>query len=323
MRPWACRCLAWSLGLAVLGAAAAETEDQGQIWLTRMMESGASLDYQGTFVYARGGALEAMRILNRINGGEASQHMVALTGMPRELIRENQTLTLMFPGHTKIMQADGYHAPPFPLSISGDLADLARLYGFELQGADRIAGRESQRLDLRPLDRYRFGHALWLDRETGVLLRYQLRGVEGEVLEQLMFTEFSPGTAPAEAPANPNPVDASVSAPERRVVPEKAQRWFAATLPPGFAKVGHWVNAQADQGGGEHMMFSDGLASVSVYVKPLTEGEAPMQGNDRIGALSSLASERSGHQIVVLGEVPMAAIELIAESLEYRDAPDG
>ena len=117
MRAWACRCLALSLGMAVLTAAAAETEDQGQTWLTRMMESGASLDYQGTFVYARGGALEAMRIVNRINGGEAAQHMVALTGMPRQLLREKQTLTLVFPGHTKIMQADNYHAPPFPLAI--------------------------------------------------------------------------------------------------------------------------------------------------------------------------------------------------------------
>jgi sigma-E factor negative regulatory protein RseB len=65
------------------------------------------------------------------------------------------------------------------------------------------------------------------------------------------------------------------------------------------------------------MVYSYGLASVSVFIEP-TPAQA-MHGLGRVGAASAYSIDFNGHQITAVGEVPPVTVESIATAV----APSG
>jgi sigma-E factor negative regulatory protein RseB len=70
----------------------------------------------------------------------------------------------------------------------------------------------------------------------------------------------------------------------------------------------------------EHVIISDGLASVSVYIEPFNAESQSFVGASRVGAMNIFGSVHDDHQVTVVGEVPMSTVELIAQSIRY--SPD-
>jgi len=108
----------------------------------------------------------------------------------------------------------------------------------------------------------------------------------------------------------------------------------ASELPPGF----HLTVSGAQTLGGAsepatHLVYSDGLATVSVFVeaqhdaapgadiKPGT-AEAPMQGLARVGSGFAFSTVVQGHQVTAVGEVPAQTVEFIAHSVKSLTGPD-
>ena len=97
-------------------------------------------------------------------------------------------------------------------------------------------------------------------------------------------------------------------------LPESDWGWHAEELPPGFRKVAHMRHdLDGDGVEAEHIMFSDGLASVSAYIEPVS-GDA-IRGQSRIGPVSTFADVVSGKQVVVVGDVPPATVQAIGASM--------
>jgi sigma-E factor negative regulatory protein RseB len=65
------------------------------------------------------------------------------------------------------------------------------------------------------------------------------------------------------------------------------------------------------------MVFSDGLASVSVFIEPSADNKSS-KGDRRRGALNVHNKLIAGHKATIVGEVPAQTVELIAESLQYE-----
>ena len=65
----------------------------------------------------------------------------------------------------------------------------------------------------------------------------------------------------------------------------------------------------------EHLVYSDGLATVSVFVEKIDPNTKPgMEGLSNMGAVHAYVMRADGHQVTTVGEVPAETITLIAKS---------
>lgn len=72
----------------------------------------------------------------------------------------------------------------------------------------------------------------------------------------------------------------------------------------------------------EHRIYSDGLASVSVFIEKNAEkGEDNLFGGSHMGAVNAHGRTLNGYHVTVVGEVPQATVKMIGESVRYRESP--
>jgi sigma-E factor negative regulatory protein RseB len=198
-------------------------------------------------------------------------------------------------------------------------ATSAALYQVsELQKA-RVSGRDARVIAVLPMDQMRYGYRVWIDEATAMPLKTQLRNSAGQVLEQIVFTDLRLPIHIADTELEP-----AVDARSYRWVQHLADSadahglsisWEASVLPPGFRMT---VNARQVLRSGpvEHLVFSDGLASVSVFVEighePRTE-----RGDDAatIGSSSAYSTVVQGYRVTAVGEVPPDTVRAIAQSI--------
>ena len=286
---------------ALCAAFAARAADDPASLLQRAADAFATLQYQGTFVYLHDGRLDAMRVTRSVGPEGSVERLVALTGERRELVRDASGTRCTVGGGAMTVAETGRVALPMP--------DLRRLagpdspYAMAVVGRDRVAGHEALVLDARPRDADRYGYRLWIEPQSGMTLGSTLVGPDNAAVEQIMFVDLvlqAPPAAPA-APAQGRV--ASVGA------PPAADAWRVSALPQGFRLVGHAADSAP---GAQHLLYSDGLASISVYVEP--RAGAPT-GRHQRGALSVYGRAMDQHQVVVVGDVPPATVERIALSV--------
>jgi len=208
----------------------------------------------------------------------------------------------------------------FPLISPRHIDRLVVCYDIALDGRDRVAGRETQRLVVRPKDRFRYGYRFWLDGETGLLLKTVLLNRKGNFSEQFMFA-----TLRFLARVPPEMLEPEVQGkefvffrdrPDEGDDPHGAGRWRASRLPFGFELSAHRRYSVANSHGDmEQLVYSDGLSSVSVFVEPLEDGQEPLQGNSSLGMVNAYGTVHDRFQVIALGEVPPVTVEQIATSV--------
>jgi sigma-E factor negative regulatory protein RseB len=288
--------------------------------LEQMADAIRQVNYEGTFVYSRSGRLETMHIVHQSDGGGEREHLVSLDGSRREVIRDGDAAICILGDAKPVLLDKSRTRAVFPGSPTGDLQQLDSHYRLTVGVQKRIAGRDAHELAIEPLDALRYGYRLWMDEVSGLPLMSALIGDDGEILEQIRFTELTlmPGAdrgrveaimarkAWARGALHASGVrDESVAMPVWRVVP----------LPAGFGQTAYRSLRMAEEGPPvDHLVFSDGLATVSVYVEPASDDER-LNGAQRHGALSTFAAVRDGHQIIVVGDVPMATVRHIGEAV--------
>lgn len=293
------RAFASLLAAGVLQVAAAQAASP-EAWLARMAEALSGTDYQGTLVYISGGQVEAMQVFHAASHGR--ERVVALNGAPRELVRDGERVTCVGTAPAPLVFDGGSLAGLRPLAEVGRSGPGGDYLANLDDAAERVAGRPAVALDVRPRDAYRYGYRLWLDRETALPLRAVLFDAAGQALEQLAFTEVEIGRVPA-------PEDLALSLPGAQPAAARADagveggQWRVQDLPSGFHLRHHRSTPL-----GEHLMFSDGLASVSVYVEPAGAGTAA-DGATRAGAVNARSIVRGSHRIVAIGKVPPGTVE--------------
>lgn len=290
-------------GLAMLpGLASANAAD----WLDRMNHALHSLDYQGRFVYQHGDTLEAMYLAHRVVDGNERERLISLTGLPREVIRDESGVVCLVGGEktpdTGHPRTAAQLSPIQPIRPDR----LSRYYAFEMGGTQRVAGRTGQGIMIRPLDDLRYGYWLLLDEASALPLAAATLEPGGRRVSQLLFTELSIGGHADDVPpglgsedttrvySSPGPVQAAVS----------DETWVFHDLPGGFTQVRHRLRALGDhQARIEHFVFSDGLATVSVYVEADPKGNL-RPGMSRLGGVLAVSRNIDGHQVTAVGEVP-------------------
>lgn len=312
--------------LSVSASSAALAEFDAREWLKRMSMAARSLNYSGTFVYQHQGRLEVMQVVHAMDeqGGE-QERLFSLTGPRREVLRDNREVTCILGDRRAVVVNKSRPRTAFPASFPRELMQLEQNYSFEVLGEDRVAGLACRQVEVKPRDLYRYGRRLCVHEDSHLLLSVQLTGPQGEVIEQVMFTsiEFPEQIEPDALLPELN--DAGFSwkhEPEQQPAPSDgalSSRWEVARLPAGFMLTDHsWHQLSAQDAGVEHWVYSDGLASVSIYIEKSQQAQDSYGGVTHRGALNAYGTMVSGHYVTVVGEVPRQTVELIGASVQRR-----
>lgn len=301
---------------------AAESESaEAKQWLEKMIQAAQSLNYEGTFVYVQGPNLEAMHIIHDGSQNGERQRMSSLNGSVREVLVAGNYVTCLFSRKRLGFNTISYsNRSPVPVSLPREFDRLEANYQFAMLGDDRIAGMPTRIIAIRPRDKLRFGYQLWLESSSGMVLRSALINEKGEMVEQLMFTNMRLNpqidTSSLESPPlSPSPSeDAKLSA-----EPVTDSDWVISHLPPGFTQFMHnrFSRQLTNSHSTEHIVFTDGLATISVFLEPLDSSEPWLKGPSQIGAMNAFGVVIDNSQVVVVGEAPIATIEMIANSIQH------
>jgi len=194
---------------------------------------------------------------------------------------------------------------------------LGSQYELRIVREERVAGRETVMLAIRPIDDLRFGHRLWLDVETGFPLQTKLIDAEGKAIEQVRFADISLNreiSASTFAPSTNIEGYQLFTQPKRHITHTIDSSWQSDRLPAGFRVVSmHEENLAGRDTTVTHIMYSDGLASVSVFIEPA--GDENFAGRSRVGVSNSYSAVIDGFRVTAVGEVPAATVEQIAKSM--------
>jgi sigma-E factor negative regulatory protein RseB len=328
----------WIVPCAMVGAMLAalpmrsRAADDAREWLDKMTHALQTRNYDGTFFHLSDGRVETMRIVHRVRAGRVTERLLSLDGSGRELVRNNDELTCYLPDqHTILVEPREDHGP-FLGSLPQFGADVNDFYTIEALPNSHVLGRPARVIVVNPKDQFRFGYRLWLDETTAMPLKTQLCDSHGQVIEQILFARLD----------MPENIPDSDLAPAVRT---EGMRWVhqgpsdsaspalsayrASELPPGFRlTVAGAQTLGSDTVPAAHLVYSDGLATVSVFVeadpdaasgtdeKPNAGAEPPMQGLARVGSGFAYSTVVQGHQVTAVGEVPAKTVEFIAHSVK-------
>jgi sigma-E factor negative regulatory protein RseB len=274
-------------------------------WLERIGPALEREDYQGTLVTVSGNSMDTLGVFHSWEDGRERMRLVALTGPRRELIRDDRLVMCIGTG----LASAGYDGDPSGRwNPAGRFADAGKLpnYVAHLGNSGRVAGRDCQVVDLQPKDQWRYGYRLWLDHDTGLPLRIALLGEQGRPLEQMAFTELRT-SKPTLADLKPSTTEGL-----RRVQSLKVNRvasdpgWRVAPPPPGYQ-----LRGGRRLGDSVQLLYSDGLASVSVYIEPVAR-TARGERSLRRGAVNVHTLVGNGRRVVAIGKVPAGTVAYFA-----------
>ena len=316
--------LVFALYLLALPLHAADRE--AREWLERMSEAFATGNYDGRFFYLRDSRSQTMRIIHRVHRGKVTERILSLDGSGREVIRDEKEVTYYLPDKRLVLveqRTEDSALPALPIYNS----DLEQHYNIEKGAVGKANLRKTQLILVQPRDQYRYGYKLWLDYETAMPLKSQLVNRKGEVIEQMLFAELNLRDRIPVSELKP-----SVAADDFRWVRQDAQQarvidsgiaWNVVRVPAGFRLTASRVQIIAgSKDPVRHLVYSDGLASVSVFIEPRTASAEPMQGLAKVGAAFAFSRDVDGHRVIAVGEVPAATVEAIAAGVTKNETAE-
>lgn len=305
----------------------ADSFDDAQDWLQRMSVAMQELDYQGTFVYVRGNDVETMRLTHVRVGDVVHERMVAISGPQREIMRDETGVRAILGGQSQPTQDPMFTGAVFPDISLAALSKAQERYLFEVGGVGRIAGHQGRKISIIPRDQYRFGYELWLEQETGLLLRWVLYDTDRSALAKLMFTDLATGTSvdhddlQSDAPAQSFFAVQQASPVLEKPAVTGATSEAPEGIPPGFRLAAH--SRVEKEAFFEHLVFSDGLASVSIYLESATQPGGITPGLTRMGTTSAWSGKAGSRRVTAVGEVPPLTLKTFGEAfLAGQEAGD-
>ncbi|HEX7053749.1 MAG TPA: MucB/RseB C-terminal domain-containing protein [Burkholderiales bacterium] len=284
-------------------------------WLKKIEDASRRLSYTGTFVYQQGGRTETSRI-TRLAGAD-TERLEVLDGMPREIVRTRDTLRCYLPESrvVKVERRSGERS--FPRLLPQQVGILTEHYDISLGERRRIGGFECQAVVLTPKDNLRYGYRLYADVNTGMLVRAMTVDAAGNMVEQFTFTGLRIGGVTQDM-VKPRYAAGAWRVEDADATPASLDGWGVYPELPGFHKVLELKRRMGASRPVGQLVYSDGLAAVSVFIEPLRRGRDATPGLASLGAIHIYTREVANHRITVVGEAPAESVERIANAVEYR-----
>lgn len=298
-------------------------------WLETMAFAAHLTDYSGTFVYQFGSHVETSRVTHVVDANGEHGRLESLDGARREIIRNNDEVWC-YVGDSKVRVEMRSSDREFPALLPDQkaLSNISENYLIKQAGEARVAGFHAHAILFQPKDGQRYGHRMWADASSGLLLKAEVIDERGETVEQYAFTQLTVGgdidrswiaqEKPGAVKNGAVPNSRQHGASAKGTAPVGASGWQVDALPAGFQKIMevrrtmHSRAAPAIQ-----MVFSDGLAGISVFIEENDGDEDDHPGLTSQGAIQVYSELVGDHLVTVVGEVPPQTVIQVANSVRY------
>lgn len=312
-----------SLGvLALVSTEAWGQDEDAAAWIARMNTAVEQLDYRGRYVHQQGETIETLYIVHRYDDGRVSERLLSLDGAGREIVRDGDVVRCILPDRETVLLENSNASP---LAVLPSYSEAVRThYEVTLHETDRIADRRTQIVSIMPRDEMRYGYRLWLDEETALPLRSELIDEGGRTVEQLLFTGIE-----LDVPISPSELEPTINDEGFSLVSDRPRPSSAASsdlmslvaddLPSGFELSAASTSTMAgSRYPVDHLVYTDGLATVSVFVEDPKSSPEIADGHSRLGTANAFSTSLQGRRVTAVGEVPRRTVETIATSLRSR-----
>lgn len=301
-------------------------------WLKKIADSARTVSYSGTFVYQHGNKVETSRVVHYVNqAGGVFERLETLDGPPREVVRANDHVTAYIPD-SKVVLVERRNSRHLPVMLPENLSDLKQQYEVTKLEMGRMGGFECVWIGVMPKDKFRYGRKFCAELNSGLPLRAQVFNESMQVVESFGFSQLTLGgkfNREQVASRYEGVAQAQKWRVDRSALNVQEQSsdtgWVASNLPEGFRKsmeikrtiVGRSVAMP-------HLVYSDGLAAISVFVEPKGRDGArdavikhPLT---RQGAVHIFKRLYGDYIVTVLGEAPGKTVMQIGNSMELKNA---
>ncbi|MBT8046972.1 MAG: hypothetical protein HKN57_02185 [Xanthomonadales bacterium] len=317
----------WGLALALLGPAGpgvASDKDDPVAMLERMSSAMSQMSYQGTFVYVQGDKVDTMRITHVADQHGIRERLVAVSGAPREILRDSSGVRWVLADDHSVFEDSGFNISFFPELPLDQHGRTELSYSMKTGSSERIAGHRARNIEVLPRDHFRYGYSLWLEEHSGLLLKWELIDQDKKPLAKLMFTDLRLGSEVDGKELRTTSQlkmfkKTASDLPAGRGHSNARPKWLPGNLPPGFKMTGHRFFGEEGEGMYEHLIYSDGLAAVSVYVESISEQSGVEAGISRMGTTHAFSRVTDDMLITVVGDVPAVTVQSIGESVSIVD----
>ncbi len=303
--------------VAILLCSQAIADREPLEWLSMMSAAVQSTSYEGTVIRMRDGKAEALKVVHTVKDGVIREKVVAQEGNGLEIIRIGNEVHCILPDRKSVLVEEWDDQSTLFSTLPSSDIRFGNEYDVAIVRKERVAGLEAILLAIRPHDVYRYGHRIWLDTETGFPLQTQLIGDDGSAIEQVKFADIVLNQdihASALAPSYSTEHFTWLRQPSSHAGTSIETRWSSDALPAGFRAVSTHEESLPDEDEMvTHILFSDGLANVSVFIAA-NSGQIAA-GPARVGGSNSYSVELGEFEVTAIGEVPAVTVEQIATTM--------
>lgn len=288
-------------------------------WLMRMHDASRQRSYVGTFVVSSSsGAMSSARIWHACDGQRQVERVESLTGAPRSTFRRDDEVLTFHPETRTVRRERRESLGVFPELLRPTDTSIPEFYAARQVGSDRVAGFDADVVQVAPKDDLRFGYRIWSEKKSGLVVKLQTVSADGSVLEQAAFSELQ-----LDAPVRMDKLAQMMAVPagwrvekSDAVKTTPANEGWALRVPVAGFKPMSCYKRPAE--GVLQWIFSDGLASVSLFVEDFDARRHTQEGLMASGATHTMTQRVQDWWLTAVGEVPPQTLKAFAAALERR-----
>lgn len=288
-------------------------------WMERLHEAARNRSYTGTFMVQSGSDMAASKIWHVCDGRQQFERIETLTGSPRITLRRNDEVMTFLPERQMVLKERRDALRIFPDFLRTPSQKIETYYQAWRVGRDRVAGVDAEVVDVVPKDGLRHGYRIWSETTTGLVVKLQTRAASGQVLEQVAFTELqlnAPVKTDVLARQMSNTKGMRVVQPQITPTQAESHGWRLRADVPGFQAMSTQVRSYGEGQSTLQWIFSDGLASVSLFLQSFDANRHRQEGALADGVMQSMSKRVGDHWVTAMGEVPAETLGLFMQSIQ-------
>lgn len=297
-------------------------------WLLRMHEASRRRAYIGTFVVSSNANMASAKIWHICDGEHQMERVESLSGAPRSTFRRDDQVITFLPESRQAVAERRESLGLFPNLLQSPDSSIAQFYAARQSGHDRVAGFDADVVLLQPKDKLRYGYRVWSEKKTGLVMKLQTLDVDGRVLEQSAFSELqldAPVSMTKLSQMMGNTEGYKVDRPEMIKTTAAAEGWVLKSPVAGFKPMSCFKRPAVVAEGSTtdntmQWIFSDGLASISLFVEAFDRRQHGQEGLMALGATRTITRRIGDWWLTVVGEAPAQTLSAFAQGLERKKA---
>jgi sigma-E factor negative regulatory protein RseB len=298
------------------------TPVSAKLWLERLSTALKTLNFNTSFVVVKNNQAEPYHWFHGIDEDNLELEIFATLNGPRhDILRKGDVVSYIEPEVAPYSIESERISGPIPAILSADISTIENDYEFISVGRSRVLGRVAQLIRIVSKEQDRFGYWLWLDQESGLLLKLAIISLKGQLLEQIQFTHLDITDSLVDTLIQLKQADLPPVIEVPIINQDHELTWQVNWLPTGFKQIkANRHSMSSTNQPVEFILYNDGLVDVSVYVSASDKNKRKV---DYVmdGATVVLNQVVNGFEISVVGKIPSNTAKAIANSIGIKATP--